>query len=112
MAFLQMCSPIPNKNSNAIDTSSAPFRKQRPTLEKRSILALSSTVRKWLRYALDDLKVARAIGSMGSSYWRACAYHSQQAVEKALKGYLTAHKIRFAKTHDILVLLNAVTTIE
>jgi HEPN domain-containing protein len=74
-------------------------------------LTLSNPVRRWLRYALDDLKVARAIESMGSSYWRGCAYHSQQCIEKALKAYLTCHQFRFSKTHDIATLLEGVATI-
>ena len=71
-------------------------------------MALSSPARKWLRYALDDLKVVRALENLGPSYLRACAYHSQQAVEKALKGYLTHHRIRFPKSHNIAVLLELV----
>ena len=75
-------------------------------------MALPSNVRQWLRYALDDLKIARTIGDMGSSYWRGSAYHSQQAVEKAIKGCLTFHKVRFAKTHDILILVNTLKTVD
>jgi HEPN domain-containing protein len=61
-----------------------------------------------LRYALDDLKVARSIETLGSSHWRACAYHSQQVVEKALKGYLAHHQVRFPKTHNISELIELV----
>jgi HEPN domain-containing protein len=75
-------------------------------------LALPNPVRKWLRFALDDLKIARAIESMGTSYWRGCAYHSQQAVEKAIKGYLTFKQIRFSKTHDIATLVETVKTVD
>ena len=75
-------------------------------------MALPNPVRRWLRYALDDLKVARAIEDMGSSYWRGCAYHSQQAIEKALKGYLAFHQVRFTKTHDIATLLDAVAGVD
>lgn len=75
-------------------------------------MALPNPVRRWLRYALDDLKIARAIESMGSSYWRGCAYHSQQAIEKAMKGYLTFHQVRFSKTHNITTLLESISTIE
>jgi HEPN domain-containing protein len=75
-------------------------------------LALPNHVRKWLRFALDDLKIARAIESMGSSYWRGCAYHSQQAVEKAIKGYLTLRQVRFSKTHDIATLTDTVKTVD
>lgn len=75
-------------------------------------MALPNPVRKWLRYALDDLKVARALEPMGSSYWRACAYHSQQAAEKALKGYLAFHQIRFKKTHDVAELLVALESVD
>ncbi len=33
--------------------------------------------------------------------WRASAFHSQQAAEKAIKGYLAYHKISFTKIHDL-----------
>ena len=74
-------------------------------------MALSSPVRKWLRYALDDLKVVRALEGLGPSYWRACAYHSQQAVEKVLKGFLAHHRVRFPKSHNIAVLLDLVAEV-
>lgn len=32
-------------------------------------------------------------------------YHCQQAAEKALKGYLSAHDVTVQKTHDLTVLL-------
>lgn len=75
-------------------------------------MALPNPVRKWLRYALDDLKVARAIEGMGSSYWRGCAYHSQQVVEKAIKGYLIFRQIRFSKTHDLALLTESVKSVD
>lgn len=75
-------------------------------------MALSSTVRKWLRYALDDLKVSRSLADLDSSHLRASAYHSQQAVEKALKGYLAHHQVRFPKTHNIAELLDFVLAID
>jgi HEPN domain-containing protein len=75
-------------------------------------LALSKTTRKWLRYAMDDLKVVRALETLGSSYWRACTYHAQQTVEKAIKAYLTNHLVRFPKTHDIGKLAELTTNID
>lgn len=34
------------------------------------------------------------------------SYHCQQAAEKALKGWLTAHQVEFRKTHDLGELLH------
>lgn len=75
-------------------------------------MVLPNSVRRWLRYALDDLKIARAIESMGSSFWRGSAYHSQQSVEKAIKGFLAFHQVRFSKTHDILTLLQSIEGVD
>jgi len=40
------------------------------------------------------------------------AYHCQQAAEKAIKGFLLFHDIRFEKTHDVEVLLSQASAID
>ena len=43
--------------------------------------------------------------------YRMVCYHCQQAVEKVLKAILTEHRISFMRTHNIIDLKNAVSTI-
>jgi HEPN domain-containing protein len=75
-------------------------------------LTLSKSARKWFRYALEDLKVARALEPLGASHRRACVYHCQQSAEKAIKGYLTQHQKRFPKTHNIAELVDIISLVE
>jgi HEPN domain-containing protein len=49
---------------------------------------------------------------MPASHLRACAYHAQQAVEKAMKCYLAHHKVRFPKTHIIKDLLKLIDSVD
>lgn len=41
---------------------------------------------RWMRSAASDLKIARFL--LQEHYYHACAFHAQQAAEKALKGVL------------------------
>jgi HEPN domain-containing protein len=61
--------------------------------------------RQWIILANDDLRLAELIMSDSEPVYWAAAFHSQQCVEKALKGLLTYHDIRAGKTHDIENLL-------
>lgn len=55
---------------------------------------------RWLGFAREDLETAELIlGHEGSS--RACCFHAQQAVEKAIKASLIFLGIGFRKTHDL-----------
>ena len=65
----------------------------------------------WFTKAKDDLKVARALLDFESEHFEAAVFHCQQAAEKSIKGYLTHHKVRFNKTHDIEKLLTVVATV-
>lgn len=59
-------------------------------------------IRDWFRFAQEDLIAAQALLEMNNkNTWRASAFHSQQAAEKAIKGYLAYHKISFTKIHDL-----------
>ena len=53
----------------------------------------------WLDRARSDSRAARLLVA-GEAYAEAL-YHCQQAVEKALKAFLTFHQKPFRKTHDL-----------
>lgn len=57
--------------------------------------------REWLRRALDDLRGAEIDLAATPPLLRDALFHAQQAVENALKGYLTWHDRPFRKTHDL-----------
>jgi HEPN domain-containing protein len=73
------------------------------------------TVRKvvseWLRKAENDLRLAEHLLSEGTLFPNAIAFHSQQAVEKLLKAYLSWKQIAFPKTHDLDELLDRIQTV-
>jgi HEPN domain-containing protein len=65
-------------------------------------------VGRWLDFAEEDL----AYGRLGmEAFPRAAAWSFQQATEKALKAILTLHGQVPQRTHDVLVLFNAVTAV-
>jgi HEPN domain-containing protein len=55
--------------------------------------------RAWLDRALRDLRATRLL-TAGDANAEAL-FHCQQAVEKALKAFLTFHERTFRKTHDL-----------
>lgn len=55
---------------------------------------------RWLGFALEDLETAELILGHGGSP-RACCFHAQQAVEKAIKASLIFLGVGFRKTHDL-----------
>jgi HEPN domain-containing protein len=63
--------------------------------ERRKLL-----VREWLQIADEDLRSAQRLLDH-QPIVRAATYHAQQAMEKALKGYLTWHQIPFPWTHNL-----------
>jgi HEPN domain-containing protein len=67
---------------------------------------------RWLDKAGRDLDSARALfGPPHGLYDMAC-FHAQQAVEKALKGYLTWRGQTFARLHDLEALLNSCSDLD
>lgn len=62
-------------------------------------------VQQWLIKSQHDLEAARLLFSSQSSLLDVAAYHCQQSVEKALKGYLTCQDVVFPKTHNLSSLL-------
>jgi len=66
-------------------------------------LGVEVEVRAWLELAALDLGAAVRLAD-DPGFSRVVVYHCQQAAEKAIKGFLTWHGIRFGRTHDLDVL--------
>lgn len=66
---------------------------------------LDERSRQWLRFAQDDLNIAREVLRMDQPSARIAAFHAQQAAEKALKAYLVFRDTAFPFTHDLAVLM-------
>ena len=60
---------------------------------------LAREVTEWLAKAADDLGGARVLADAGHP--ALALYHCQQAAEKSLKAFLTAHQKAFRKTHNL-----------
>lgn len=72
----------------------------------------AAEVRAWLRKAADDLRGAEIDLAASPPLVEDALFHCQQAAEKAMKGYLTAHDRIFRKTHDLDELATACTAID
>ena len=59
---------------------------------------------RWVRYAREELTLARVIASDADSPARLVCWHSQQAAEKALKAALIISGIEFPRTHNLVAL--------
>jgi HEPN domain-containing protein len=67
----------------------------------------------WFNKASKDLRVAELLlEQKDKDFYENAVFHSQQCVEKAIKGYLAKSKIRFTKTHDIKSLIDIVDSID
>lgn len=58
-------------------------------------------VRGWLSKAANDLRGARIDLDANPPLIEDALFHCQQAAEKSLKAFLTAHDTPFKKTHDL-----------
>jgi HEPN domain-containing protein len=67
--------------------------------------ALAQLTREWLTKALHDLQTARITAQAADGPLDTAIYHCQQAAEKTVKGWLTAHNMAFEKTHDVRALI-------
>jgi len=72
---------------------------------RESVLSREEITEKWLRKALADLRVAEKLLELDEEPW-IIAFHTQQAVEKALKAYLIFHGKHFGKTHNLSQLID------
>jgi hypothetical protein len=66
-------------------------------------LANLKTTKLWFKIAIRDLKNSKALIDLGTTHKHAAAYHAQQCAEKSIKGFLTHHSCRVAKTHDLAI---------
>ena len=62
-------------------------------------------IRNWLIKSEHDLGSASRLMEGDEPYLDVAVYHCQQAVEKAIKAYLTYRDIVFEKTHNLSLLL-------
>jgi HEPN domain-containing protein len=62
---------------------------------------LAEDVRAWFQRAATDLRSAKDDLAAEPPILEDAVFHCQQAAEKAMKGYLTAHQQPFGKTHDL-----------
>ncbi len=58
-------------------------------------------IRAWFEKSLRDIAIAKHNLTADPPFTDSAVFHCQQAVEKALKGFLAFHKTPFSKTHDI-----------
>jgi HEPN domain-containing protein len=59
----------------------------------------------WLAKAQSDLATARLLIQGAEQHLDTGSYHCQQAAEKAIKAWLTAHEVVFVKTHSLEILV-------
>lgn len=65
---------------------------------------MNEMAKRWLAFAREDLQVAEAV--MDEEIYNQVCFHSQQSVEKALKGVLESRGIKPPRTHSITDLLS------
>lgn len=66
----------------------------------------------WLTRAEHDLRVARYLLTMEEPPPESVGFHAQQCAEKALKSYLTLHRIPFEYRHDLSYLIDLCAPLE
>ena len=69
-------------------------------------------IQKWLIKSQHDIGSACRLMDGEEPYLDTAVYHCQQAVEKAMKAFLTYHDIVFEKTHNLTVLLELSLPVE
>lgn len=60
-----------------------------------------NVARRWLNYAISDLKLAKLCINYAKEETAQICFHSQQCVEKTLKAFLVYNEVTFPKTHSI-----------
>jgi HEPN domain-containing protein len=62
---------------------------------------IAGDTRAWLEQAAKDLRRVEILLAAAPPDVEGTLFHSQQAAEKALKGFLTWHDIAFRKVHEL-----------
>lgn len=72
---------------------------------------MNAVVAEWVEKAEGDFTTAmREWRARKNGNHDAVCFHAQQCIEKYLKAFLQRHRIPFAKTHDLVILLKACLT--
>ncbi len=66
----------------------------------------------WLVKAQHDLATARKLAADPDPYLDTAIYHTQQAAEKSIKGFLVLHDQRVVKTYDVRFLITQATAFD
>jgi HEPN domain-containing protein len=74
--------------------------------------AMRKVVAEWMRKADADFELSSYLLGEGSLFPSAVAFHSQQASEKYLKGFLSRRQVAFPRTHDLAELLDLVESVD
>jgi len=69
-------------------------------------------VKAWLGKVVQDLRIAELCLEAAPPLIEGSLFHSQQAVEKIFKAFLTWHDEVFKKTHDLVTLGRQVSKID
>ena len=68
--------------------------------------------KEWLSLAKSDLSSGRHQLTATEPFTRQASFQAQQSAEKAIKGFLVWHQIRFTKQHDLRYLGDLLLTKE
>jgi len=66
---------------------------------------MKEEAKRWIKFAVEDLKIAEL--AMNEKIFNQVCFHSQQCVEKLLKGCLLAMGKMYPKTHKLADLMHA-----
>ncbi|MBN1604429.1 MAG: HEPN domain-containing protein [Chitinispirillaceae bacterium] len=73
---------------------------------------LKNLVRSWLEKAEHDKGIAEILLNQNSKFTDGICFHCQQAAEKILKACLIFFGINFKKTHNLVYLLDLMSSVE
>lgn len=74
-------------------------------------MSMSKYTADWFDRAKEDLKVAKSLLE-DQGFYNSICFHSHQAVEKYLKGFLAYHNLNVRKIHDLIVLVEECSLVE
>lgn len=70
-------------------------------------------VKEWIFKAEEDYNASKALIRQSSiSVYDVICFHCHQCVEKYLKAFLTHHRVRFPRTHDLSLLQNLAAKVD
>ena len=67
--------------------------------EGKALFMAKDYLKDWFKFAKEDYEMAAIL--LANSYYRGCCIHSQQAIEKCIKGLLIKNSWELERTHNI-----------